>query len=676
MDTATLLYIALAGIAALLLALFQYLYKDNRSLRNKVFAVLRFITLFAVLLLLINPKFEQTRLYNERPNLAVVVDNSQSVAHLEQDENVLGLINTLRQNPTLNNNFKVDYYAFGKDINVLDTLGFNEKQTNITSVFNGLSQISSTKVTPAILITDGNQTYGSDYEFVSKQYDHPIFPIILGDTTTYSDLRIQQLNVNKYAYLKNRFPVEIIVVYNGSEAVRSQLVVRKGNSVVHTQNLNFSDSQNSQMINITLAANTVGVNSYVATIVPLEDERNIINNSKPFAVEVIDQKTSVAIVTDMIHPDLGALKKSIESNEQRSVSILSPNDYLENQDAYQLAILYQPNNSFRTVFEALEATGGNKFIVTGTETQWTFLNSIQDHYSQDITSQVENFQAGINTNYTTFIVDDLDFDSFPPLENEFGSIAFKTNVEPILYKRTRNTLLEDPLLVTFEDSGRREAALFGEHIWKWRAQSYLNTQSFELFDNFIGKLIQYLASNKIRSRLSLNYESFYSGISDVRMRAQYFNRNYEFDDKASLEIDLKDVDNGEITQLPFILKNNSYEVDLGGLMPGEYDFTVRANNREVVQSGRFKILDYNVEQQFLNANVTKLQQVAKHSGGSDYFIENTTSLIDDLISDSRFAIIQKSSKNVVPLIDFKYLLALIVLSLAMEWFLRKYNGLI
>jgi uncharacterized membrane protein len=676
MDTATLLYIALAGIAALLLALFQYLYKDNRSLRNKVFAVLRFITLFAVLLLLINPKFEQTRLYNERPNLAVVVDNSQSVAHLEQDENVLGLINTLRQNPTLNNNFKVDYYAFGKDINVLDTLGFNEKQTNITSVFNGLSQISSTKVTPAILITDGNQTYGSDYEFVSKQYDHPIFPIILGDTTTYSDLRIQQLNVNKYAYLKNRFPVEIIVVYNGSEAVRSQLVVRKGNSVVHTQNLNFSDSQNSQMINITLAANTVGVNSYVATIVPLEDERNIINNSKPFAVEVIDQKTSVAIVTDMIHPDLGALKKSIESNEQRSVSILSPNDYLENQDAYQLAILYQPNNSFRTVFEALEATGGNKFIVTGTETQWTFLNSIQDHYSQDITSQVENFQAGINTNYTTFILDDLDFDSFPPLENEFGSIAFKTNVEPILYKRTRNTLLEDPLLVTFEDSGRREAALFGEHIWKWRAQSYLNTQSFELFDNFIGKLIQYLASNKIRSRLSLNYESFYSGISDVRMRAQYFNRNYEFDDKASLEIDLKDVDNGEITQLPFILKNNSYEVDLGGLMPGEYDFTVRANNREVVQSGRFKILDYNVEQQFLNANVTKLQQVAKHSGGSDYFIENTTSLIDDLISDSRFAIIQKSSKNVVPLIDFKYLLALIVLSLAMEWFLRKYNGLI
>ena len=51
-------------------------------------------------------------------------------------------------------------------------------------------------------------------------------------------------------------------------------------------------------------------------------------------------------------------------------------------------------------------------------------------------------------------------------------------------------------------------------------------------------------------------------------------------------------------------------------------------------------------------------------------------MINDLLSDSRFATIQKSSKKIVPLIDWKYLLALIALSLATEWFIRKYNGLI
>ena len=33
-------------------------------------------------------------------------------------------------------------------------------------------------------------------------------------------------------------------------------------------------------------------------------------------------------------------------------------------------------------------------------------------------------------------------------------------------------------------------------------------------------------------------------------------------------------------------------------------------------------------------------------------------------------------KNIVPLIDQKLILALIVLCLALEWFLRKYYGLI
>mgnify|MGYP000886211926 CR=1 FL=1 len=78
------------------------------------------------------------------------------------------------------------------------------------------------------------------------------------------------------------------------------------------------------------------------------------------------------------------------------------------------------------------------------------------------------------------------------------------------------------------------------------------------------------------------------------------------------------------------MKNNNYQTDISGYLPGEYNYTVRANNGEVSSSGFFQILDYNVEQQFLNANVTKLQQVATNSKGSIYFIKNTDSLIPNL----------------------------------------------
>ncbi|MBT8274395.1 MAG: VWA domain-containing protein, partial [Bacteroidia bacterium] len=609
-------------------------------------------------------------------NLVIAIDNSESISHLDQDENALKFLDSIRQNSTLANTFDIEYYSFGKDIKSLDSVNFSDTQSDISKVFSSLDQIYKNTIAPIVLVTDGNQTFGTDYEFQTSNYKQPIYPIILGDTTTFSDLKIQQLNVNKYAYLKNRFPVEIFVSYSGNANVNSQLIITSGSSRVYSKNLDFSKTDNSQSINLTLPANRVGVNSYIARIVPLNSEKNTVNNSKPFAVEVIDQKTNVAIVSDISHPDLGALKNAIESNEQRSVSILKPGTFLRTKDNYQLAILYQPNQAFRTVMEDMNITGANKFIIAGSQTQWGFLNNIQNYYRQEITSQTEEYQPDLNDNYNTFIIDDLDFSSFPPLLSEFGDLAFNVPYETLLYKQINGNIIQEPLLLTFEENNRREGLLLGENIWKWRAQSYLNTKSFQQFDDFIGKLVQYLASNKQRRRLNLNYESFYNGNGNIIITAQFFNRNYEFDNKALLEIILKDKATDKTTILPFVIRQNNYQVDLSVLDPAEYSFTVRANNGEATQSGGLTILDYNVEQQFLNANVSKLQNIAADSQGKSYFINNSEALAFDLINDSRYATIQKSSKNIVPLIDFKYLLALIALSLAIEWFTRKYNGLI
>ena len=89
MQTETVIYMILAGIGALLLALFQYFYKTkSMSKISMLFAFLRFITVFSVLLLLINPKFTQTTFSTEKPNLVIAVDNSSSIKHLNQSNNV------------------------------------------------------------------------------------------------------------------------------------------------------------------------------------------------------------------------------------------------------------------------------------------------------------------------------------------------------------------------------------------------------------------------------------------------------------------------------------------------------------------------------------------------------------------------------------------------------------
>ncbi|PWK19940.1 hypothetical protein [Xanthomarina spongicola] len=678
MSSETLLYIILSGIIALLLALFQYLYKaKSKSRLNMFLAFLRFVSIFSILLLFVNPKLESHTIYTEKPNLNIAIDNSGSITYLNQKENALSVLNSLKSNNQLTDKFNINVYSFGNQLNPIDSLGFNEQQTNLDKVFGELNQVYKQTVSPTILISDGNQTIGSDYYFAASKYKQPIYSVILGDSTVYADVKIQQLNVNKYAYLKNKFPVEAILVYQGEEeSIQTEFNISIGNTVVYKENVSFSKDNNSRIINLYLPTNQVGIRTYKASLVPIENEKNTINNSKEFAVEVIDQKTNVALISDYIHPDLGALKKSIEANEQRQVSILNPVEYLSKSNDFQLVILYQPTNNFKGVFDYIKTSGANSLLITGVNTNWNFLNSLDLNYTHDLNNQTEYYQPILNTGFSDFIVENLEFESFPPLKSNFGDIKFKVPFNSILYKKVGSLSTENTLLATIDKDNRREAILLGENIWQWRAQSYLNAKSFNQFDNFIGKLVQYLASNKQKSRISLEYETVYEGNTNVFLKAQYFNKNYEFDSNETLSITTIDRVSKESNTFPLILKGNYYQVDLSSLPASEFDFLVKSISENLSKSGSFKILDYNIEQQFLNADYKKLQQIAVNSNGNSFFAANSNELINEILEDKRYKPIQKSIKNIVPLIDWKYLLALIVLCLSAEWFIRKYNGLI
>ena len=675
MTSATLIYIILSGIIALLLALFQYKSKSMSKL-NMLFTFLRFLTIFSVLLLLINPKFEKVDVYEEKPNLVLAIDNSNSIVHLKQDESTKRLITALQSSSAIQDKFNIDVYTFGSELNTNDSVTFTEKQTNIDKAFKELSQIYKQTVSPIVMVSDGNQTYGNDYSYSALKNKQPIYPIILGDTIRYSDLKIQQLNVNKYAYLKNKFPIEVILVSNSDDPVNTKFVVTSGTSTVYSKDVNFTKDKNSIVLNFTLPANRVGVYSYKANLIPIASEKNKINNSKNFAVEVIDEKTKVAIVSSFMHPDLGSLKKSIESNEQRTVSFLKPKQLEQQINDFQLVILYQPDTSFGQLYKVLNEQNKNRFVIAGRQTNWRFLNETSKEYNQVLSNQIEDYQAELNSNYASFILDDINVESFPPLKSKFGDVSFSIPYETLLHKKIGSVSTESPLLASFETNGRREAILFGENLWQWRAQSFMNSKTFNDFDDFFGKLIQYLASNTRKSRLNLEYESFYEGNANINIKAQYFNKNYEFDTRETLNINIKDNSSSVITSLPFILKNNNYQVDLSNLPASDYSFTVKTEISNMSRSGNFKILDYNIEQQFLNADVTKLQALATNSNGQAYFIANYDALFNDILNDERYLPIQKSNKKIVPLIDWKYLLILIVLSLSAEWFMRKYNGLI
>ena len=638
--------------------------------------VLRFSTLFSILVLIINPKFVSETFTIDKPKLPVVVDNSASVRALNQVENVNSLIKSLKGNQALNDKFDLSFYSFGSNLRDSDSLTFTKKNTNISRALGSVNELFKNQTAPTLLITDGNQTIGSDYEFTSPELTNEVFPIILGDSITYTDIKIELLNTNRYAFLKNQFPVEVLLVYAGESSINSEFIVQQGNSIIYKEKLSFSLNDNTKTISFTIPALDVGLQKYKAQILPLQDEKNTTNNRKQFAVEVIDQATNVLVISEITHPDLGAFKKAITTNDQRRVTFKRPSEAISILNDYQIVLLYQPDRNFRGVYSEIAKLKKNTFVITGLQTDWNFLNNIQENYIKNVNNQSEDVSGSLNPNYGTFAIDDIGFASLKPLKTLFGDLEILAPHDIVLEQYIDGIASESPMLVTMEVDGVRHAIWDGENIWKWRAQCFIDTDSFEDFDDFLGKMIQYLASNKRRSRLEVTNEGYYYNNNSIKVSAQYFDQNFIFDSRASLLITVTNSETKDKIVLPMLLKNNFYDIDLNSLSAGEYQYTVAVSDQTVMRSGNFTILDFDVEEQFLNADVTKLDRLATNTGGKAFFITETSEILSALIKDDSFQLTQKRAQKVVPLVDWKYLLGLIILLLTAEWFIRKYNGLI
>ena len=675
MTTSTILLILLSFIISGVVAFYQYLFKAvNQNKTNWLLAFLRFISVFSLLLLLINPVVSRKVIETNKIPLAIVADNSRSISELKANAVALKLFEKLNSNSALKEKFEIQSYTFDDTFVAGKSLDFKGNQSNIHDVAVNLKQLNKNAFYPVVLVTDGNQTIGNDYVF-SFHESTTVFPVVLGDTTTTFDLKINQLNANKYAFLKNKFPVEVFLQYNGNKSVSAAFSIEKNGKKISNQTINFDAKNKVQSVQILLEAHRVGLQKYKAVISSSVKEKNTYNNSKNFAVEVLDQKKEIALISDVSHPDLGAIKRAIESNAQRKVTIVKPNS-INDLKKYNVLILYQPNASFRKVFEANKNLKINTFIVTGMATDYNLLNQMQSDLEFKLTNKKENFTTSFVPNFNLFAQSDIQFSQFPPLENPFGKITEKGSVNTLLKAKVNDIEVGNPILTFSEKGIIRNAYLLGENSWKWRMESFVLNQSYEKYDLFIDKIIQYLSTNSAKKSLLVEHESFYNSGETIEIFAQYFNKSYELEENANLSITLTNKNIKSTKNYNFSKANNGYQAIFDGLTPGNYMFQVKETTSNASYNGTFEVLDFDVEKQFVNPDVSKLQQLANQNNGEIIYPNQIEKLLQKLLQKDTYLPVEKTIIKNSPLIDSLWLLIIIVVSLTIEWFTRKYNGLI
>jgi hypothetical protein len=669
-------FFILVGIVlvALGISYYHYLYKAKSKSKTILFlAFLRFCSVFTLLLLLWNPLVTATKYEEYKTPLPIIFDNSSSISELKAGEQAQDLYNQLQASKELSSKYAIQYLGVDAECAPLSGLNFTGKQSRLDQAGKQLTLLYRNQSYPSIFITDGNQTAGNDFVY-SFDPTNPIYPVVLGDTISYFDIKIDQVQANKYAFYQNKFPVEVQLSYNGTQSCTTQLKLMQANKIIHTETVTLQPNQAAQLVSFLVPANALGAQLYQVVVQSAKSERNSVNNSKKFIVDVLDQRRTIAIVSTSNHPDIAALKRAIEHNGQSKVELVKPADVKSIAD-YAVVVLYQPTTRFTALFADIKRSKTPYMVVTGMQTDFAFLNQQQSDLTCKMSTQAEEFLPKYTDQFTLFAADDLGFDQFPPLQNPFGTTSVAASTMVLLGAKIQGVDTQQPLLC-FGGGVVRSAYLLGENSWKWRMQYHVQNQSYDKYDVFVDKIIQYLASTGSRKSLVVSHERFYNAGEELGITAQYFTKNFEFDENAKLQLQCINTKT-KTTQTLEMLKQASYfKANLEGLAAGNYSFSIKETRSNTTYNGSFEVLDFQIEKQFVNPNRNQLLQLAVQTKGQLYYPAQLNQLIDKLLKDPNYQKIQKEITQKTPVLDWVYLLIFLVFTFALEWFVRKYNGLL
>ena len=82
--------------------------------------------------------------------------------------------------------------------------------------------------------------------------------------------------------------------------------------------------------------------------------------------KVIDQKTNIALISSISHPDIGVIKRAIETNAQRKVTIVNPKEiksleeYIANLSSFKS---FLESDDYEAIFNEMKNTNRIKEIL-------------------------------------------------------------------------------------------------------------------------------------------------------------------------------------------------------------------------------------------------------------------------------------------------------------------------
>ena len=157
--------------------------------------------------------------------------------------------------------------------------------------------------------------------------------------------------------------------------------------------------------------------------------------------------------------------------------------------------------------------------------------------------------------------------------------------------------------------------------------------------------------------------------------AELYDENYELTNQPDINLKVFD---GEGKEYPFQFSKTAraYQLDAGRFPVGNYRYEASTifNSKPLNTSGAFSVSPLRLEALQTSANHNLLHLLSEQYGGGVYYNHQLSDLINAIQGMDEIQSVFYNTYKTEAFINLKWFFFLIMTLLAIEWFIRKWNG--
>ncbi len=673
-----------------------------------ILVTLRWGSLIGGILIISHPELELTKNLREPASIGVLIDQSASMSITQGEIDRHQIVKDILESQSfsdISTRFRLNVFGFSDSLSDKYDGQVKPEETKATGIGTNISRAwmeayDKLELNPPavlLMISDGVHNSGPDPIRLARTARTPIYTIGVGSSEQYKDLMILNVVANPVVYQGSEIPVEIGFRCIGAKGKSLMIAIKDSNGkIIVRKQLTVTSDYNEGTEFFDIVVNQPGRRRFQVDISNIENELTLDNNQRSFYLNVLASKMRVLLMSGLPDNGLGDMVRRFSSDDhieliQRTSKASSfyegdwpTGDMINNIDVVILhhfpikSTKMKKLQEFAAAIKTAELPVG--FIDGGTidyKKLKVFESILPISVKRNPKSRVEG--QVIPTQRHGVIADpevvnfSAAWSALPPLKYWRDRFSFGNHVNILAEFHTLELTERYPAIIVSETGGVKSVAILGNDLWRWGLVS-AGDESF--MGPMLQRLIRWLAVRKAGKRVEIKFDKeLFSNQESVGFLVSVYNENYlPLDDALVSTIITKSDTVGGKTILSGIGAGR-YK---GMFQPwGEGEYQIKASAAIDDQTigedfGRITVEPFNIELLDARLNDQLLKSVSDFSGGA-YLQANE---VDSFLKSLDIPPTEREEITRWQLWGRGWILAVIVVLLTIEWFIRIRTGML